>query len=222
MRLILLPIIILSVINGYSNGNDTTGQGKVSCADSIFFDGYYVVLYTKDEVKDLERSRQRRIEGKSYKAPFESSMLKFFVSKDSIATRDFAAIIDGLPKKDKKEVFIECTKDYAEALGEEFCIKKESLSNCLWPKFTSDNKYFTTKTKSKYCFKIYEISGWFVKLRVDTESKHDAIGKKIRYIDPHSKEFDAYFFLGYKTYSNGAASLKDKILLWKEVPPIFE
>ena len=224
MRIAIIPILlILGAMPSYAtSSNDTTKQVKSACADSLFFNGYYVVLYTKNEVNSLEKSRQRRIEGKSYQAPFESSMLRFFVSKDSIEKRSFATIIDNLPKKDKREVFIECTKDYAEVLGEEFCVKKECLLNCAWPKLPSSNKYFAANKQSRYCFKIYEISGWFVKLRVDTESKRDAIGKKIRYIDPQLKEFDAYFFLGCKTYSSEVVSLKDKIHLWKEAPPLFE
>jgi hypothetical protein len=223
MRIAIISILLmLGATHSYAiSSSDTTKQVKSACADSLFFDGYYVVLYTKDEINSLEKNRQKRIEGKSYQAPFESSMLRFFISKDSIARRGLAAIIDDLPKKNKREVFIECTQDYAEALGEEFCGKKSGL-NCAWPKLPSGNKYFIANRQSPYCFKIYEISGWFVKLRVDTESKRDAIGKKIRYIDPQLKEFDAYFFLGYKTYSDDAASLKDKIHFWKEVPPIFE
>jgi hypothetical protein len=218
----ILILLILNTAYSYAINNDTTKQEKLLCSDSVFFDGYYVVLYTKDEINSLEKNRKRKIEGKSYKAPFESSMLNFFISKDSVNKHELVTIIDNLPKKNKKDVFIECTKDYAEMLGEGFCIKKESLLNCLWPKLSPNNKYFVTKRKGKYCFKIYSISGWFVKFRVDTESKRDAIGKKIRYIDPQLKEFDAYFFLGYKDYSNDWDSLKNKIQLWKDVPPIFE
>jgi hypothetical protein len=201
---------------------DTTKQEKSLLLDSIFFDGYYVVLYTKDEINSLEENRKRRIEGKSYKVPFESSTLKFFISKDSIAKKELVNIINDLPKKNKSEIFIECTKDYAETLGEEFCIKKENLLNCSWPAFSSSNKYFTTKKQSKYCFKIYEISGWFLKLRVDTESKRDAVGKRLRYVAPNLKEFNVYFFIRYNKYSNRVTSLKDKIHLWKDVAPVFD
>jgi hypothetical protein len=222
MRITLMSVLLLFLIHSYAANADTTKQVKTACSDSSFFDGYYVVLYAKDEINSLEKNRQRKIEGKSYQAPFESSMLRFFVSKDSLARRSFATIIDDLPKRDKREVFIECTRDYAEALGDGFCVKKDDLLNCAWPNLPASNKYFTANRKSRYCFKIYEISGWFIKLRVDTEDKRDAIGKKIRYIDPHLKEFDAYFFVGYKTYSGDVASLRDKIHFWKEVPPIFE
>ena len=217
-----MSLLLLFLIHSYAANADTTKQVKTTCTDSSFFDGYYVVLYTKDEINSLEKNRQRKLEGKSYQAPFESSMLRFFVSKDSLARKSFASIIDGLPKKDKREVFIECTQDYAEALGNEFCGKKSGALKCSWPKLPSTNRYFTASKQSRYCFKVYEISGWFVKLRVDTEDKRDAIGKKIRYIDPQLKEFNAYFFVGYKTYSGYTASLGEQVHFWKEVPPIFE
>jgi hypothetical protein len=222
MRIVLMLLLLLFSIHSYAINADTTKEVKSTCADSSFFEGYYVVLYTKDEINSLEKNRQRRLEGKSYQAPYESSMLRFFVNKNSLARRSFAAIIDDLPKKNKREVFIECTKDYAEALGKEFCVKKDGLLSCAWPKLPSTNKYFTASKQSRYCFKVYEISGWFVKLRVDTEDKRDAIGKKIRYIDPQLKEFNAYFFVGYKTYSGYTASLGDQVHFWKEVPPLFE
>jgi hypothetical protein len=214
-------LLLVFWTHSYAISADTIKKEKSTCADSSFFDGYYVVLYTKTEVNSLEKNRQRKLEEKSYQVPFESSMLRFFVSKDSVAKSSFAAIIDNLPNKNKKEVFIECSKDYAEALGEEFCIKKDILLNCAWPNLPASNKYFTAGKQSRFCFKIYEISGWFIKLRIDTEDKRDAIGKKVRYIDPRLKEFDAYFFVGYKTFSNSVASLSDKIYVWKEVPPIF-
>jgi hypothetical protein len=222
MKIIPIPLLFLFFVQSHAAYPDTIKQVKSNCSDSSFFDGYYVVLYTKAEVDSLEKNRERKMEGKSYQVPFESSMLRFFISKDSMARRSFAAIIDDLPKKDKRQVFIECTQDYADALGEEFCGKKSGTLKCAWPELPSSNKYFTASRQSRYCFKIYEISGWFLKLRVNTEEKRDAIGKKIRYVDPRLKEFDAYFFVGYKTYSGEAASLGDKIQLWKEVPPIFE
>jgi hypothetical protein len=223
MRTVLVPILfLLSNMYSYAITSDTTRQEKLSCYDSSYFDGYYIVLYQKDDIISLEKNRERKTEGKSYEVPFESPMLRFFISKDSIAKKDFGTIVNDLHKKNKREIFIECTKDYAELIGSEFCINKELLLKCQWPKFSSDNKYFTTYNKSAYCFKVYEIAGWFLKLRVNTEAKMEAIGKKIRYVDPHLKEFDAYFFLGYKTYSNVVAALKYKIHLWKEVPPIFE
>lgn len=222
MRIVLIWLLLMFSICGYGINTDTAGQVRSTCADSVYFDGYYVVLYLKAEVKSLEENRQRRLEGKSYQASFESSMLRFFISKDSMPGKSFAAMIDNLPKKDKREVFIECGKDYAESLGVEFCVNKDGLLGCAWPRLPSSNKYYTAGGQSRYCFKVYEISGWFVKLRVDTEAKRDAIGKKIRYIDPQLMEFDAYFFMGWKSYSADAASLADKILLWKEVPPLFE
>jgi hypothetical protein len=222
MRIVLILLLLRLSSHSYAASIDTTKEVKSTCTDSSFFDGYYIVLYTKDEINSLEKSRQRRLEGKSYQVPYESSALRFFVSKDSLARRNFASIIDGLPKKDKKDVFIECTQDYAEALGEGFCGKKSGMLKCAWPKLPSSNKYFTAKKQSRYCFKIYEICGWFVKLRVDTDDKRDAIGKKIRYIDPNLKEFNAYFFVGYKSYSGYTSSLGDRVHFWKEVPPIFE
>jgi hypothetical protein len=222
MRIVLILILLVLSSHTYATNTDTTKEVKSTCADSLFFDGYYIVLYTKDEINSLEKNRQRRLEGTSYQVPYESSALRFFVSKDSLAGRSFASIIDGLPKKDKKEVFIECTQDNAESLGEEFCGKKSGMLKCAWPKLPSSNKYFTAKKQSRYCFKIYEISGWFVKLRVDTEDKRDAIGKKIRFIAPNLKEFNAYFFVGYKNFSDYTSSLEERVNFWKEVPPILE
>lgn len=222
MRTSIMSLLLFCFIDSFATVADTTKQLKAGCADSSFFDGYYVVLYTKHEITDLEKNRQRKLEGKSYEAQFESSILRFFISNDSLAKKNFAEIIDDLPKKNKREVFIECTKDYAESLGDKFCIKKDDLLNCAWPNLPLSNKYFTAKGKSQYCFKIYELSGWFIKFRVDTEDKRDAIGKKIRFIDPKLPEFNAYFFVKCNTYSDNVSSLADKIHLWKEVPPLFE
>jgi hypothetical protein len=223
MKIILLSLMVLGVINSYAVGGDTTRPGQLSCTDSVVFDGYYVVLYTKREIKDVQRAKQRKIEGKSYKVPFESSILGFFVSKDSLARRPLSDIIEDLPVKNKGEIFIECTNGYSEMIGKEICGKKDQFSDCKWPKLFSYNKYFTVNKSSRYCFEIFEISGWFVKLKIDTEEKHDALGRKARYIAPALKNnFNAYFFLGYKAYSNDVVSLKDEIRLWKVVPPIFE
>jgi hypothetical protein len=54
---------------------------------------------------------------------------------------------------------------------------------------------------------------------VDTEEKRDAMDRNLRYLQPGLKEFDAYYFLHYKTYSNKVVSLGKQMRFWKEVLP---
>lgn len=124
-----------------------------------------------------------------------------------------------------KEVFVECGQmDTLEAdfTAKAFGIKKDFFLNCNWPPFSSGYKYYTTRKRSKYCFKIYEISGWFIKLTINTEAKRDALDWRLRYVPNELEIFNAWFFRNYKTYSNNPVSLKGKIYLWKEVPPVFK
>lgn len=217
----MLSLLVLSA-RIFAIGADTTREARCGCTDSLFFDGYYVVLYTKADINRMGKNRKRRLEGKSFQVPYESSALRFFVSKDSVADRNFAAIIDELPKRDKKEVFIECTADYAEELGKAFCGQAGGGIRCAWPNLPSGNRYFTAGKKSPYCFRLFELSGWFVRLRIDNEDKRNAVGKKLRLIDPRLKNFDAYFFVGYTHFSAGAPSLGNQVHFWKEVLPIFD
>jgi hypothetical protein len=180
------------------------------------------VVYTKDEIKSLEKNRRRKLRGKPYQVSFESSSLRFFVSRDSLANKSFAAFLHDLMRKNKKEAFIECTGQYEEVLRKEFYARNNDSFACEWPNLISTNKYYTTRRRSRYCFKLYEISGWFIKFRVDTEEERDAIGKKMRYIDPNLKDFFAYFFLRSESHSTYNSSLGKQVQLWKEVPPILE
>lgn len=223
MRFSILTILLFYTVECYSQLNDAiSSHVKANCSDTVYFDGYYLVLCKKNEIKDLERNRKRRLAAKPYQVSFESKSLIYFVSLDSIFKKGFRAVIKEIIQGKNRELFVECTKEYPSLFSETLCLTKDDLLNCDWPNFSSENRYYTTRKRINYCFKIYKLSGWFKKIKVDTEEKRGSFGRRSRIVDPTLKEFNAYFFWKVDSFSSEISSVEKQIKLWREVPSLFE
>lgn len=191
-------------------------------SDSVFIEGYYIRVLTKKEINEQAKNRERRLQSKSIVVPYETLGISSFVRKTEIEKKGLYSVVENFSKRTRTEAFIECDKYNAESISEAFGIEKAKLLTCEWPRLSSGDSYYTTNRKSNYCFKIYSLSGWFLKLRVDTDDKRNAVtNKQLKLIPLNKTEFDMYYFMHAKSYSSLPSELRDSIRLWKEVKPIF-
>jgi hypothetical protein len=167
-----------------------------SCFDTVDVSGYYVFVYTKNEINQLIKSKSKKKKGKPFSVSIGDEYKEFFIPLDSVtARRTLSSILNNLLLKNKVENYIKYSSmdnysfdDYNVGYLKYFKAVSE------WPTFVSSDFYITTGSKTKYCFKIFSLSAKWVKLQMSKEAANEILARKAKYLNPLVPQYNIFIF----------------------------
>lgn len=157
-----------------------------SCFDTVNVSGYYVFVYTKNEINQLIKSKSKKKKGKPFSVSIGDENKEFFIPLDSVrAGRTLSSILNDLLLKNKTDHYIKyfSMDNYSFDDYNVGCLKSfKAVSE--WPKFVSSDFYITTDHKSKYCFKIFSLSAKWGRLQMSKDAANEILARKAKYLNP--------------------------------------
>ncbi len=194
-----------------------------SCFDTVEVSGYYVFVYTKNEINQLIKSNNSKRKGKPFSMSIGDEYKEFFIPLDSVrAGRTLSSILNDLLLKNKTDNYIKYSSmdNYSFEDYNIGCLKFfKAVSE--WPKFVSGEFYITTGIKSKYCFKIFSLSAKWIKLQLSKEAANEILARKAKYLNPLEPRYNIFIFKELLN-NNLTPLLRDQpVKIWKTLEPFW-
>lgn len=220
MKVLFHLILLIGCLGSLDSFCQSNYAPKDPCSDSlIHLDGYFVRVYNKKDIREKERQRSKRIDGRPFIIKIDGEGVnEFFIQSDTtINASRWAKCLSQLFQCNQERLYLGCSSAHRAIFQAQFCINEKYREKDTCTRLVSNRYYCLDADDSKYCYQIFRVSGGWLKGTGSRKKMEVIFPRQISYISPSVEEFDVYLLDKLYKYIPDAVEGKE-LFLWKEVP----